>query len=355
MKYYYFPTTTYRYIGMGFGGSAYGSNGGYLVGCGRGGNIEEITNVMPEEIIKKANFIEQAALAKSESKDGPTQITKKRYDLWKWLGDGKEIAKEWFINNYNRFKSSRLNQWRLKKQEAGKKWLTGKYNAWKEWFKDKYDRFRNFKSSRLNRIQLWGLDKKEKFNKKMEEFSAYVRRSKYLAKASLKTLKNVILEKLRKLGINVYAYGRATAEVLGEAIINAAKLAYQIIKDAASGAFTLTSEMIVAIGKAMKETGWSALEVATATNLLRNPYTFKQQMALKAMDWVPTLADVAMSGVKTWMGMPSFPTTLLKAKGWGAGVFNMGAGMKRKRRGRFVKGSPEAKAYMRHLRSMRRR
>lgn len=353
MKYYYFPTTTFRYIGMGYGGTAYGSNGGYLVGCGRGGNIQEVTNVTPEEIIKNANFIEQAALAKSESKDGPTQITKKRYDLWKWLGDGKEIAKEWFKDKYNRFKASRFNQWRLKKQEAGKKWLTGKYNTVKEWIKDKYARFRNFKSSRLNRMYLWGLDKKEKImnSQKMKALCNYIRGTKIFAKASVKTAWNLIMDKMSKLGINIYAYGRATAEVLKDSIIEAVKVAYQILKDAASGVVVLTKEVINAIGKALKEVGWTASEIAIAINLIRNPYTFKQQLGMKAMDWVPSLVDIGVSGLLTAYGMPKIPTTLFKGKG----AFNMGAGMKRKRRGRFVKGSPEAKAYMRHLRSMRRR
>ena len=38
----------------------------------------------------------------------------------------------------------------------------------------------------------------------------------------------------------------------------------------------------------------------------------------------------------------------------GYGAIGLGAGIKRGRRGRFVKGSPEAKAYMAYLRSLRR-
>lgn len=364
MRYYYLPSTYFGFRGRGYGrGGGHGHNGGYLVGCGRGGSIEEVTEVIPEDIIKKANFIEQAAMAKTESKAAPAQIPKERYDLWKWLSDGKDMTKEWIKDKYARFrnfKSSRLNRmnlWRLDKQEAGKKWLSGKYDALKEWIKDKYARLRNFKSSRLNRMYLWGLDKKEKFDKKVRALGEYVRGTKLFAVASIKTMKNAILRKLRSLGINIYAYGMGTAEVLGDSIVEAIKLAYQVLQDAGRGVINLTTEVIVAIGKAMKETGWTAVQVAVAINILRNPHTFKQQMITKAMDWVPRIADIGVSAAKSYFtGIPSLPT----GKGWGAGVFNMGAGYKRmggrrRRRGRFVKGSPEAKAYMRYLRSLRRK
>lgn len=298
MKYYYFPTTTFARKGMGYGGTAYGSNGGFLVGCGKGGNFKEVTEVTPGKIAGKTNFVEQAALAKSESKGGPTQITKKRYDLWKWLGEGKTRAVDWFRDKYNRFKASRFNQWRLKKQEAVKGWVKAKYNQL------------------MNTPQ-------------MKALCSYITGTKIFAKASVKTAWNLIKEKMTKLGINIYAYGRATAEVLKDSIQDGIKMGKDFAKNLAEGGFNVTKELILTLGQVLKILGWSPLQIAIALCVVQSDCPLKDKLTYTGMDGMLKMV--------------------------GKGTFNMGAGMKRRRKGRFVKGSPEAKAYMRHLRSMRRR
>lgn len=349
MKYYYFPSTYFGFRGRGYGGKSKG----YLVGRGRGGTIEEVTQVEPVTLAGKSNFIEQSALAKTENSGTPTQIPKKRYDLWKWLGEGKDMSVDWFRDQFGRLKSfkdaklAQLNQWRLGKQKAGK-----------EWIKDKYDRFRNFKASRLNRLNLWRLGKQAQikgwlktkldrlFNSpKMKALCNYIRGTKIFAKASVKTAWTKIKNKMEKLGINIYAYGRATGEVLKDSIVEAIKVAYDIIKDLAATGITLTSEIIIAIGKGLKESGWAPYQIAVATNLLRNPHTFQQEMALKAMDWVPAVGKLGVKGIAGFLGGP----IAAAAAGYGGGK------LKRKRKGRLRKGSPEAKAYMSYLRSLRRR
>ena len=346
MKYYYFPSTYFGFKGRGYRGKSKG----YLVGRGRGGNIEEVTQVEPVTLAGKSNFIEQSALAKTEKSGAPAQIPKKRYDLWKWLGEGKDMSVQWFKDQYERLKNfknrklTQLKQWRLGKQKAGK-----------EWIKDKYDRFRNFRASRLNRLNLWRLSKqaqikgwiKSKLEKlfsspKIKALGDYIRGTKIFAKATVKTAWTKIKNKIEKLGINIYAYGRATGEVLKDSIVDAIKVTFQIVKELSAAGITLTTEMIIALGKAFKESGWTAYQIAVAINLLRNPHTFQQEMALKAMDWAPAVGKLAVKGVAGFLGGPMAAA----AAGYGGG--------KLKRKGRLRKGSPEAKAYMSYLRSLRR-
>ena len=127
-----------------------------------------------------------------------------------------------------------------------------------------------------------------------------------------------------------------------------------MIKELWRTGIAITKDVISTIAETLRTIGWSPVQIVLAIQLLRNPYTFKQQLMMKGVEMLP---DIGAAIIKSWRSTNAvaMPATVPAGKGYlGRGVFNMGAGYKRRRRGRFVKGSPEAKAYMAYLRSLRR-
>lgn len=332
MKYYYFPSSYFKYMGRGFSGAGFlGANApGFLIGCGYGGNIKEVTAISPNEIAEKANFIEQSSLAKTEANSTPALITKKRFDLWKWLGDTKQNVKDWFLNKYKTLND--LMRVRMAKMVKGAKVRS---KAGKEWLKDKYDRFRNFKSSRLNRLNLWRLDKQESLKKwakgkyeklmnspKMKSLCNYIKSSKMFVRDTANSAWEKVKGTMVSMGINIYAYGRATVEVLKETVMDAFKKGKEMAKDITKGGFEMTKETVLTLAQALRLLGWSPLQIAIGICAVKSTASLKDKLSYAGMDVVSKMG---------------------------------GKGLMRKRKGRFVKGSPEAKAYMSYLRSLRRK
>ena len=331
MKYYYFPSTYFGFRGRGYGGSVRtGSNAGYLVGCGLGGNIEEVTEIDPQKILEKGSFVDQTAIAKMENKNGPSQVSKKRFDFWKWLGDGKEAVTELFSNGYSALKRrlSNLNQWRVKKQG-----------------------------------DLWAKVKQSNFWKKISKVGNFFKDIKIRTVASVQGLWRKFKEYMRKIGINIYAYGKATLIVLRDTFYEAIGKGLGFAKSFAESGLKATDTILDSVASKLGKLGWQPLEIATSIAFLIHPPTMGERMLGRLIDTIPAITTGLVHGSTAGIGMVA--GLLQGAKGatgkgfGGAGVFNMGVGyggvgVRKRRSTRFVKGSPEAKAYMAYLRSLRR-
>lgn len=329
MKYYYFPSTYFGFRGRGYGGSS--SNAGYLVGCGLGGNIEEVTKIDPQKILENGSFVDQTAIAKMEGKEGPSQVSKKRFDFWKWLGNGKEAVTELFSNGYSALKKrlSSLNQWRIKKQG-----------------------------------DLWTKVKQSDFWKKISRVGNFFKNVKIRTVAAVQSLWRKFKEYMRKIGINIYAYGRATLSVLRDTFYEAIGKGLGFAMSLAKTGLVVTDAVLDSIASKLGKIGWKPLEIIAATNLLKNPPSFGERMLTRLIDTLPGIASGLTQGASAASGFGLVSGIVKGAKSLrgtgygGAGVFNMGVGygggVRKKRSTRFAKGSPEAKAYMAYLRSLRR-
>lgn len=323
MKYYYFPSTYFGFRGRGYGGSS--SNAGYLVGCGLGGNIEEVTKIDPKKILENGSFVDQTAIAKMEGKEGPSQVSKKRFDFWKWLGDGKEAVTELFSDGYSALKKqlSNLNQWRIKKQ--GDLW------------------------AKVKQSNLW---------KRISRVGNFFKNIKIRTVAGVQSLWRKFKEYMRIIGINIYAYGRATLTVLRDTFYEAIGKGLGVAKSFAESGLKLTDAVLDSIATKLGKLGWQPLEIATSIAFLIHPPSMGERMLGKLIDTIPAITTGLVNGSTAGIGLFA---KAVAGKGFGyggAGVFNMGVGygggVRKKRSTRFAKGSPEAKAYMAYLRSLRR-
>ena len=332
MKYYYFPSTYFGFRGRGYAGS--GSNAGYLVGCGLGGNIEEVTQIDPQKILENGSFLDQAAMTKMEGKDGPTQVSKKRFDFWKWLGDGKEAVSELFSNGYSALKRrlNNLNQWRIKKQG-----------------------------------DLWARVKRSNFWKKISGIGNFFKNIKIRTVASVQGLWRRFKDYMRKIGINIYAYGKATLIVLRDTFYEAIGKGLGFAKSFAKSGLVLTDAILDSIASKLGKLGWKPMEIVSAIAFLIHPPSIGERMLGKLIDTIPGITSGLVKGATAASGVGLLTGAVQGAKAiagkglgyGGAGVFNMGVGyggvrVRKRRSKRFVKGSPEAKAYMAYLRSLRR-
>ena len=156
---------------------------------------------------------------------------------------------------------------------------------------------------------------------------------------------NRFKEWMRNIGVNIYAYGKATLDVykklFGEAIV----VGWQILKEMGKKGIAATGEVLKVLSQCLGNIGWTPVQIALAINLIRNPPTFKQDVIMKMVEMLPNIGAAIIQSLAA--------AKIIGAGYLGYGAVGLGAGIKR-RRGRFVKGSPEAKAYMAYLRSLRR-
>ena len=122
-----------------------------------------------------------------------------------------------------------------------------------------------------------------------------------------------------------------------------------MLKELGRRGIVATGEVLKLLSQCLGNIGWTPVQIALAINLIRNPPTFKQDVIMKMVEILPNIGGAIVNGIMT------AKLAAVAGKGYlGCGVFNMGAGYRRRRSGRFVKGSPDAKAYMAYLRSLRR-
>ena len=110
MKYYYFPSSCV--------GGGYGANAGYLVGCGRRNRRRRVRRIKLKKLQQRANFMDQMAIKKMEEKSTPTEIPKKQFDLYDFLGEGRDAFVDYMKQKYANIKDY---------GQAGKNWILGKY------------------------------------------------------------------------------------------------------------------------------------------------------------------------------------------------------------------------------------
>ena len=109
MKYYYFPSSCV--------GGGYGANAGYLVGCGRRNKRRKVRKIKLKKLQQRANFMDQMAIKKMEEKGTPTEISEKQFDLYDYLGEGKNAFVGYMKQKYGDAKNY---------GRAGKDWILGK-------------------------------------------------------------------------------------------------------------------------------------------------------------------------------------------------------------------------------------
>ena len=107
-----------------------------------------------------------------------------------------------------------------------------------------------------------------------------------------------------------------------------------------------TGEVLKVLSQCLGNIGWTPVQIALAINLIRNPPTFRQEVIMKIVELLPNIGAAIIQSLAA--------AKIIGAGYLGYGAIGLGAGIKKRRRGRFVKGSPEAKAYMSYLRSLRR-
>ena len=95
------------------------------------------------------------------------------------------------------------------------------------------------------------------------------------------------------------------------------------------------------------------MQIALAINLIRHPPTFKQEVIMKMVEMLPNIGGAIVKAIM--VAKTASEAAAVVGMGYlGYGAIGLGAGIKRRGSGRVVKGSPEAKAYMAYLRSLRR-
>lgn len=315
MKFFYTPSTVFcKWDGL--GGSGYASNCGYLVGCGKNGKnkIKKFPlrkvggNVMgqpPSPYLALPPMMspqDKKIIVSAEMTGKPKEITKGQFNLWSYLVDyGK------------------------KKWDATKNYAKQKWGATKSYVMDKWGSMKN--------------TAKEKWRKMMERLAAVKLKMREVTGKAWKGTK----KKLGDWGRNAKIYAKAYTIVLIETL-----------KEIGVSGMQLTKSMLEELSGFMKKAGWTPVMIAAAINTLRHPPPMWMPIALRFIDTVPKLINAF--GAVTPVGAASSAISSVSKV---VGTF-AGSGMKRKPRrrysgkARFVKGSPEAKAYMRYLRSLRR-
>lgn len=325
MKYYYFPSS---YFGARGGG--YGANAGYLVGCGRRNKRKKVRKIKPEKIQEKANFMDQMAIEKMEEKGTPTEISEKQFDLYDFLGEGKNAFVGYMKQKYGDAKNY---------GRAGKDWILGKYQQAKNWYVPRARGTRIFGSAALR--LLW-----QKIKSIPGAIKGYFIDLKNRAVTTVKGMWNRFKEWMRNIGVNIYAYGKATLNVYKKLFWEAIVVGWQMLKELGRRGIVATGEVLKVLSQCLGNIGWSPVQIALAINLIRNPPTFKQEVIMKMVEMLPNIGAAIIQSLAA--------AKIIGAGYLGYGAIGLGAGIKKRRRGRFVKGSPEAKAYMSYLRSLRR-
>ena len=197
---------------------------------------------------------------------------------------------------------------------VGKDWIVGKYHQMKH---------------------LW-----EKIKSIPGAIAGFFLDIKNRAVSSLEDMWNRFKNWLKKLGINIYTYGKPVMNSLKNAFTKAISVSYQILKRLGKMGVWITENILKILSKIMKNTGWSPVEIVLAIHFLRNPPTYAERQVIRGIRMLPNIVSATVQ-------------SLIDNYMFGGGSYlSYGAG--KKRRGRFIKGSPEAKAYMTYLRSLRR-
>ena len=329
MKYYYFPSSCV--------GGGYGANAGYLVGCGRRNRRRRVRRIKLKKLQQRANFMDQMAIKKMEEKGTPTEISEKQFDLYDYLGEGKNAFVGYMKQKYGDAKNY---------GRAGKDWILGKYQQAKNWYEPRARGTRIFGTAALK--LLW-----EKIKSVPGAIKGYFIDVKNRAVTSVKGMWNRFKEWMRNIGINIYAYGKATLDVYKNLFAEAVVVGWQMLMELGRRGIVATGEVLKVLSECLRNIGWTPVQIALAINLIRHPPTFKQEVVMKMVEMLPNIGGAI---VKTIMAAKtaSAAAAVVGLGYLGYGAVGLGAGNKRRRSGRFVKGSPEAKAYMAYLRSLRR-
>ena len=322
MKYYYFPSSCV--------GGGYGANAGYLVGCGRRNKRRKVRKIKLKKLQQRANFMDQMAIKKMEEKGMPTEISEKQFDLYDFLGEGKNAFLGYMKQKYGDAKNY---------GRAGKDWILGKYQQAKNWYEPRARGTRIFGTAAIK--LLW-----QKIKSIPGAIKGYFIDLKNRAVTTVKGMWNRFKEWMRNIGINIYAYGKVTLNIyknyFGEAIV----VGWQMLKELGRRGIVATGEVLKVLSQCLGNIGWTPVQIALAINLIRNPPTFKQEVIMKMVEMLPNIGAAIIQSLAA--------AKIIGAGYLGYGAIGLGAGIKKRRRGRFVKGSPEAKAYMSYLRSLRR-
>lgn len=322
MKYYYFPSSCV--------GGGYGANAGYLVGCGRRNKRRKVRRIKLKKLQQRANFMDQMAIKKMEEKGMPTEISEKQFDLYDFLGEGKNAFLGYMKQKYGDAKNY---------GRAGKDWIVGKYRQLQNWYEPRARGTRIFGTAALR--LLW-----QKIKSIPGAIKGYFIDLKNRAVSTVKGMWNRFKEWMRNIGINIYAYGKVTLNIyknyFGEAIV----VGWQMLKELGRRGIVATGEVLKVLSQCLGNIGWTPVQIALAINLIRNPPTFKQEVIMKMVEMLPNIGGAIIQSLAA--------AKIIGAGYLGYGAIGLGAGIKKRRRGRFVKGSPEAKAYMSYLRSLRR-
>ncbi len=157
---------------------------------------------------------------------------------------------------------------------------------------------------------------------------------------SVQDMWNRFKEWLRKMGINIYVYGKSAMETFKNVFIKVISVSYQILKILGKMGIWITEKILKILSKIMKNTGWSPVEIVLAIHFLKNPPTYAERQIIRGIRMLPNIvAATVQSLIDNYMFGGGYSNARIK---------------KGRRRGRFVKGSPEAKAYMAYLRSLKR-
>ena len=322
MKYYYFPSSCV--------GGGYGANAGYLVGCGRRNKRRKVRRIKLKKLQQRANFMDQMAIKKMEEKGTPTEISEKQFDLYDFLGEGKNAFLGYMKQKYGDAKNY---------GRAGKDWILGKYQQVKNWYEPRARGTRIFGTAALR--LLW-----EKIKSIPGAIKGYFIDLKNRTVTTVKGMWNRFKEWMRNIGVNIYAYGKATLNVYKKLFWEAIVVGWQMLKELGRRGIVATGEVLKVLSQCLGNIGWTPVQIALAINLIRNPPTFKQEVIMKMVEMLPNIGAAIIQSLAA--------AKIIGAGYLGYGAVGLGAGIKKRRRGRFVKGSPEAKAYMSYLRSLRR-
>lgn len=322
MKYYYFPSSCV--------GGGYGANAGYLVGCGRRNKRRKVRRIKLKKLQQRANFMDQMAIKKMEEKGTPSEISEKQFDLYDFLGEGKNAFVGYMKQKYGDAKNY---------GRAGKDWILGKYQQAKNWYGPWARGTRIFGSAALR--LLW-----QKIKSIPGAIKGYFIDLKNRAVTTVKGMWNRFKEWMRNIGVNIYAYGKATLDVYKKLFWEAIVVGWQMLKELGRRGIVATGEVLKVLSQCLGNIGWTPVQIALAINLIRNPPTFKQDVIMKIVEMLPNIGAAIIQSLAA--------AKIIGAGYLGYGAIGLGAGIKKRRRGRFVKGSPEAKAYMSYLRSLRR-
>ena len=322
MKYYYFPSSCV--------GGGYGANAGYLVGCGRRNKRRKVRKIKLKKLQQRANFMDQMAIKKMEEKGMPTEISEKQFDLYDFLGEGKNAFLGYMKQKYGDAKNY---------GRAGKDWILGKYQQAKNWYEPRARGTRIFGTAAIK--LLW-----QKIKSIPGAIKGYFIDLKNRAVTTVKGMWNRFKEWMRNIGINIYAYGMGTLNICKKYFGGAIVVGWQMLKELGRRGIVATGEVLKVLSQCLGNIGWTPVQIALAINLIRNPPTFKQEVIMKMVEMLPNIGAAIIQSLAA--------AKIIGAGYLGYGAIGLGAGIKKRRRGRFVKGSPEAKAYMSYLRSLRR-